>query len=285
MGSESTRVVDRWKRRTTSLVRQRRTRVLFVAALLLLALTTNVFADVPDQGQVINACVKTNGVFGLGSLPFLQSSNVRIIDMDKGQTCNGFETAVSWNQSGPTGPSGASGAPGPSGPSGPIGPTGASGPIGASGTIGPTGPSGPTGPAGSVATAYGSVYSTTDQALAAGITDVIFDSDGPLNGIEHIPGTAAVIVDTAGDYRVSFSVVTDIPSQFNITVNGGLVAPSCVFSAGSSNDQIDGQCLVSLYAGDALSLTSRSVDTVNLISQLGISGANVDASLIIEKLN
>ena len=270
MGSESTRVVDRWKRRTTSLVRQRRTRVLFVAALLLLALTTNVFADVPDQGQVINACVKTNGVFGLGSLPFLQSSNVRIIDTDKGQTCNGFETAVSWNQSGPTGP---------------IGPTGASGPIGASGTIGPTGPSGPTGPAGSVATAYGSVYSTTDQALAAGITDVIFDSDGPLNGIEHIPGTAAVIVDTAGDYRVSFSVVTDIPSQFNITVNGGLVAPSCVFSAGSSNDQIDGQCLVSLYAGDALSLTSRSVDTVNLISQLGISGANVDASLIIEKLN
>ena len=112
-----------------------------------------------------------------------------------------------------------------------------------------------------------------------------FDSDGPLNGIEHIPGTAPVTVDNAGDYRVSFSVVTDVPSQFNITVNGIFVAPSCVFSSGATDDQIDGQCLLTLNAGDVLELTSRSIVTVNLISQIGVAGANVDAVMIIEKLN
>jgi hypothetical protein len=62
--------------------------------------------------------------------------------------CSTGQTAVSWNQVGPTGPTGPTGATGPQGPTGATGLTGATGPAGATGPTGATGPAGPTGATG-----------------------------------------------------------------------------------------------------------------------------------------
>ena len=53
------------------------------------------WADIPDSG-VINGCYKTI------------SGAVRVIDASKGAKCNASETALNWNQTGPTGPAGIS---------------------------------------------------------------------------------------------------------------------------------------------------------------------------------
>jgi hypothetical protein len=59
--------------------------------------------------------------------------------------CNGNQTQITWNETGPTGPQGATG---PQGPAGRTGQQGASGPPGHDGPQGPIGPEGPQGPAG-----------------------------------------------------------------------------------------------------------------------------------------
>lgn len=103
------------------------------ASLLSLALGTNAFASVPDAGGVIHGCyLKTIGV-------------LRAVDTDKGQRCLQSETALTWNQTGPTGPKGD---PGPTGPQGAKGDTGAAGAVGPQGAPGPTGAAGPAGQAG-----------------------------------------------------------------------------------------------------------------------------------------
>jgi hypothetical protein len=92
-------------------------------------------------GGVINGCYKT------------QNGQLRVID-PASASCLPSETAISWNQTGPTGSKGATGPAGPpgakgaTGPAGPPGPKGATGPAGTAGAKGATGPRGPTGPSG-----------------------------------------------------------------------------------------------------------------------------------------
>jgi hypothetical protein len=91
----------------------RRGRLLALAGFVaLLAAGAVAYADIPDSG-VINGCyLKSTG-------------SLRVIDKDT-TNCRVSETAISWNQLGPTGPSGPTGASGPSGPTGPSGATGPS---------------------------------------------------------------------------------------------------------------------------------------------------------------
>jgi hypothetical protein len=70
------------------------------------------WADIPDSGVIHGCYHKVNG-------------QLRVIDIDEGQACNPSESALSWNQTGPTGP------------------RGMTGPTGAKGATGPTGPAGP----------------------------------------------------------------------------------------------------------------------------------------------
>ncbi len=341
------------KQRASRVGRKRGFRVLFVAGLLLLALTTNAFADIPDQGQVVNACVRTNGLFGLGSIPYFQTPNVRIIDTDKGQSCNSFETPVTWNQTGPTGPSGAVGASGPSGPagptgasgsvgpsgptgpagdtgaqgptgvsgaqgdtgpSGPSGPTGASGPSGtagaqgdtgpsgpsgpigdtgaqgptgvsgAQGDTGPSGPSGPTGAAGSGLSAY--VYAYTELPLTVGPNGPIaFDNIAASNQIVNSFAPPGLIVLVAGTYHISFTVSPTTASQFGVDVNYTAV-PGCTFGTNATDDEIFGQCIVSLATGDIVTVANRSLLPV-LLNPTNSSTllAGEAASIVIEKID
>jgi hypothetical protein len=104
---------------------------LAVAAVALVAIAGAVTYAVAGSGGsgVINGCYKT------------QNGQLRVIDPSTDR-CLPSETAISWNQTGPTGSRGATGARGPTGPKGP---TGARGPTGATGSRGPTGATGPEG--------------------------------------------------------------------------------------------------------------------------------------------
>ncbi len=81
---------------------------------------------------VINGCV-------------LPSGQLRIVSSG---SCNGNETAISWNQQGVPGPTGPQGPAGPAGATGPQGPQGAPGAQGPKGDPGPTGATGAQGPQG-----------------------------------------------------------------------------------------------------------------------------------------
>jgi pimeloyl-ACP methyl ester carboxylesterase len=56
------------------------------------------WADIPDSGRIQGCYLKGNG-------------QLRVIDTDKGGNCLPTETALPWNQRGPTGPTGQDGAP------------------------------------------------------------------------------------------------------------------------------------------------------------------------------
>jgi hypothetical protein len=68
------------------------------------------YASIPDSSRIIHGCFqKTNG-------------QLRVIDSDKGQSCNPSENGLNWNQTGPKGATGAAGSTGSKGPTGPQGP-------------------------------------------------------------------------------------------------------------------------------------------------------------------
>jgi len=97
-------------------------------------------------------------------------SAVRLVD--SASDCKAGETAVSWNQKGPTG------ARGPTGPAGATGSAGPTGPTGPRGTDGATGPKGPTGPAGPSGLAGYELKQTHTDPFEGFASDVLNCSDG-----------------------------------------------------------------------------------------------------------
>jgi collagen triple helix repeat protein len=98
---------------------------------------------IPGAGGVIYGCFTTS------------TGALRVVP--QGTACSSKETAISWNQvgptgaqgqAGPTGSPGPQGAVGPQGLMGPAGPQGVPGPTGSAGAVGPEGPQGPTGATG-----------------------------------------------------------------------------------------------------------------------------------------
>ncbi|MDB5059500.1 MAG: hypothetical protein JWO59_2972 [Chloroflexi bacterium] len=186
--------------------------------------------------------------------------------------------------SGPSGPSGPQGSTGPSGPSGPQGIAGPSGPTGPQGASGPSGPSGPSGAAGGLAQ-YSYIYNLSAQVVAIE-ADVLFDTNGITTpGITHAPGSSQILVTTAGDYKVSYSVSGVEPNQFTLFLNGAPIA-GATYGSGSGTQQNNGQAIITFAAGDVLSLRNHSSAAAVTIQTLaGGTQINVNASVIIEKLS
>jgi hypothetical protein len=111
------------------------------------AIASAVQADIPDSG-VIHSCYSKTTLA------------LHVIDSDLGQHCNpATESALSWNQTGPTGATGATGV---------TGATGATGGTGVAGATGATGPAGATG----VGISYSNLDTNFDiEVLAAGGQD------------------------------------------------------------------------------------------------------------------
>ena len=186
---------------------------------------------------------------------------------------------------GATGPAGQQGVQGTAGARGPIGPAGAQGQVGATGVQGPAGPTGATGatgPAGGLA-AFGYVYNQGAETVAIE-APVAFDMNGPLVGITHAPGNPGVVFTNSGTYAVYFSVSGVEPGQFALFVNGAPVLGT-VYGSGAGTQQDTGHALITISANDTLTLVNHSsAAAVTLQTLAGGTQANVNASLLIEKL-
>ena len=169
---------------------------------------------------------------------------------------------------------------------GPPGVAGLNGAVGAIGLTGPTGPVGATGPAGATGlglSTYGYIYNLTPQTVAVEAV-VLFDSNGPLSGITHAPGSSAINIVSAGTYSVTFSVSGTEPNQFAIAVNG-TPNTSTIYGSGAGTQQNTGQAILTLSAGDTLTLINHSsAAAVGLASDIGGTQANVNASVLIIRL-
>jgi len=300
MSNRPNGIKSRWSNGIARFARRRVVLAALTASILVLALATNAFASIPDQNQVFHACVQS------GTLPIPGQGSIRLIDTNKGQSCTRYETPISWNANGtagPSGPAGPTGATGASGASGPTGPTGLTGEIGlsgptgamgASGASGPTGPtgltgetglSGPTGPSGTGLAQYGTVYNLFPEVIALE-ADVVFDSNGVLSaGITHAPGTAQIVINNAGIYKVAFSVSGAEPNQFALFVNEAPAAGS-VSGSGAGTQQNTMETIVTLTAGDVLTVRNHtSAAAVTLQTLAGGTQINSNAWILIEQLN
>lgn len=75
----------------------KRTFVIALVAAVAVAATSFAYAAIPSTEGVISACKDSKGA-------------LKVIDAEAGQTCNGNQQLLSWNQQGPAGPAGASNA-------------------------------------------------------------------------------------------------------------------------------------------------------------------------------
>jgi hypothetical protein len=190
---------------------------------------------------------------------------------------------------GSTGPTGATGATGSAGPTGPQGSTGATGSQGPTGSTGPQGTTGATGATGATGTnglsQYGYIYNEGAQVVPIE-ADVIFDANGVNTpGITHAPGTTQILVTSPGDYKVSFSVSGVEPSQFALFLNGAPLTDT-VYGSGAGTQEANGQAILTLAAGDVLTLRNHSSSAaVTLQTLAGGTQTNVNASIVIEKVS
>ncbi len=186
---------------------------------------------------------------------------------------------------GATGATGAQGVTGATGLTGALGVTGATGVMGltgATGTAGATGATGVTGPVGPGGTTYGYFYNTLPQLVPIS-APISLSTIGTQSNIVMLP--SAIVVLTAGLYEVAFSVSTVEPSQFTLFVNG-IPAPGTTFGSGAGTQQNSGRALLSLNAGDQLTLVNfSSASAVTLQIFAGGTQQNVNASLLIRKLD
>jgi hypothetical protein len=114
--------------------------------------------------------------------------------------------------------------------------------------------------------------------------DVIFDSNGDLSEFTHTAGTTELLAESAGEYLVRFSVTGIETNQFTLMDNGTAV-PGGTYGSGSGDQQNDGQVVLHLAAGDALTLRNyTSAATVGLETLAGGTETNVNASLTVQQL-
>jgi hypothetical protein len=167
---------------------------------------------------------------------------------------------------------------------GPRGLQGAQGLQGIQGTTGSVGATGVTGPPGALLSAFGYVFNHAAEVVAIE-APITFDSNGPLLGVTHAPGDAGIGVTNSGTYKVTFSVSAVEPAQFALFVNGAAAAGT-VYGSGAGTQQDTGQAIVTLAAGDTLTLVNHtSAAAVTLQTLAGGTQTNVNASVVIERLS
>jgi hypothetical protein len=141
------------------------------------------------------------------------------------------------------------------------------------GSTGPIGPTGPTGPTGSLSSAHAFVTSTSVQALADN-ADVAFDGASTLTGVTLSPNTT-LTVGTAGAYLVNWGVSTAGSSgTLAVTVNGTVQTALTQGTGGGSAKLIGMQGIVSLAAGDTVTLRNVSTTTFTISANGNGGGGN-----------
>ncbi|MFJ7746540.1 collagen-like protein [Peribacillus sp. NPDC097295] len=129
------------------------------------------------------------------------------------------------------------------------------------------------------------MYNLSAQTVAIG-DDINFDTNGVITpGIPHVAGSEEIIVITPGDYKITFTVSTNEPSQFALFRNDVLMEGT-LYGSGSGAQGNIGQFIVTLAAGDILTIRNNiSFSDVTLQTMAGGTQTNANASVILKKLN
>ena len=184
---------------------------------------------------------------------------------------------------GATGVTGTTGATGVTGQTGDIGLMGITGPMGLTGEVGPTGPTGVTGATGMGLSAHGYIFNLSNQTVLIE-DDVSFDTNGLLTGIFHTAGTSTITIVNSGIYAIWFSVSAIEPNQFSLYQNGISIQGS-IYGSGGGTQINSGMAIVNAFVGDIITLRNHtSASAVTLQSQGG-TATNVNASILIQKLD
>lgn len=184
---------------------------------------------------------------------------------------------------GPTGTSGTDGADGVQGPQGPVGATGATGPTGPTGPTGltgATGPTGATGAAGGDGTSLDFAQFVTKTAQA----NIAAAAAGGVGGVVNLAligpdaygdfglSGGGVEVPSTGDYQITYSVNPSGAALLTLAANGTLI-PNTAFGDSISFGVIFGNVIVSLDAGDVVTIRNNTTSTI-ATSLPGITAAN-----------
>jgi hypothetical protein len=130
---------------------------------------------------------------------------------------------------------------------------------------------------------YAYVYNEGAETVPIG-SSIDFDSNGPLLGFTHAPGTDGIVAITAGVYLIDFSVSGVEPGQFALFDNGALISGS-TYGSGAGTQINSGQVLVTLSPGDVVTLVNHvSAAAVTLQTLAGGSSMNVNASVLIDQV-
>ncbi|MCD6050799.1 MAG: collagen triple helix repeat [Verrucomicrobia bacterium] len=178
-----------------------------------------------------------------------------------------------------TGPMGLPGLPGPAGINGINGTNGLNGVAGTNGVNGING-------TGSTPQ-YGYFFNLSAQAVALEAAVTFSNTGVHTAGITHGVGSSDVVLVSAGDYKINFSVSATEPNQFALFLNGVAVASS-IYGSGAGVQQNTGQVILTAQANDVLTLrnhASAAVITLAAIPPIGGTASTVNASLLIQKLN
>lgn len=188
---------------------------------------------------------------------------------------------------GNTGPQGATGLSGFTALTGAQGATGFTGndSVGTTGFTGFTAPTGPSGLSegdGSFAFIYTTgATSITGGSGFTGAGPVPFSTAYAITGISYTPGSAQITILNSGIYEISYTVTSPNASQFALYQNTIPIEASRYFI--STNQQLHGQTVVPLHAGDVITLRNETTPniatptTVNLVS----NSDSVTASILI----
>lgn len=132
---------------------------------------------------------------------------------------------------------------------------------------------------------FAQIYTDGAQVVALE-ADVVFNQNGVSTaGFFHAPGASWIVVSTAGTYEIFWTVTAVEPNQFAIIVNGVPLAGS-VFGSGAGTQQNSGQVMVTLAAGDVVTLRNHtSSAAVTLQTLAGGTQTNTVASMMLRKLD
>jgi hypothetical protein len=126
------------------------------------------------------------------------------------------------------------------------------------------------------------IYNEGAQVVAIEAA-ILFDMNGHLLGITHAPGDSAITFHNTGVYLVHWIISGIEPNQFGLFINDQEVFGT-VYGSGSSNQQNSGQSILTVTAGDVLTLRNYSSATAVTLQQvIGGTQRTVNASILISR--
>src|SRR5665648_1303826 len=119
------------------------------------------------------------------------------------------------------------------------------------------------------------------QVVTAG-SNVIFSNNGPLLNETHTNGTTQVTVALAGNYQIDYTVSLLLGqlSVIAIAVNGVVNPSTSITAFVVTTGQITGLAILTLAAGDVITLRNASGASITLAA-----GPQIGAQLTISKLD